>query len=142
MSSFNFYSDEQGRWTRWSPQVPGPTIPCESVSLEFVSAGHACIRRKSAYILDNLFLYCFRFLITAPNVIHLGTQETVTVQVHGAERPVQVAAYFTDETKNQLLSDKIIFNLNQNNNYQEMKKVMVSLPSYRCKCFNPVLKIT
>ncbi|XP_009941067.2 complement C4-A [Opisthocomus hoazin] len=65
------------------------------------------------------------FLITAPNVIHLGTQETVTVQVHGAERPVQVAAYFTDETKNQLLSDKIIFNLNQNNNYQEMKKVMV-----------------
>ncbi|NWX24655.1 CO4 protein, partial [Aegotheles bennettii] len=65
------------------------------------------------------------FLITAPNVVHLGTQETVTVQVHGAQRPVQVTAYFKDETKNQLLSERIVFNLNQNNNYQEMKKVMV-----------------
>ncbi|NXV92856.1 CO4 protein, partial [Calonectris borealis] len=65
------------------------------------------------------------FLITAPNVIHLGTHETITVQVHGAQRPVQVTAYLKDETKNQLLSERIIFNLNQNNNYQEMKKVMV-----------------
>ncbi|NXW03954.1 CO4 protein, partial [Fregetta grallaria] len=65
------------------------------------------------------------FLITAPNVVHLGTHETITVQVHGAQRPVQVTAYFKDETKNQLLSERIVFNLNQNNNYQEMKKVMV-----------------
>ncbi|NWU49434.1 CO4 protein, partial [Dromas ardeola] len=65
------------------------------------------------------------FLITAPNVVHMGTQETITVQVHGAQRPVQVTAYFKDETKNQLLSERIIFNLNENNNYQEMKKVMV-----------------
>lgn len=85
--------------------------------------------QKSAYILDNLFLCCFRFLITAPNVVHLGTHETVTVQVHGAQSPVQVTAYFKDEKKNQLLSERIIFNLNQNNNYQEMKKIMVSLPS-------------
>ncbi|NXX18694.1 CO4 protein, partial [Podargus strigoides] len=65
------------------------------------------------------------FLITAPNVVHLGTHETITVQVHGAQHPVKVTAYFKDETKNQLLSERIIFNLNQNNNYQEMKKVMV-----------------
>ncbi|KFP80014.1 Complement C4, partial [Acanthisitta chloris] len=65
------------------------------------------------------------FLITAPNVVHLGTQETITVQVHGAQSPVQVTAYFKDETKNQLLSERINFNLNQNNNYQEMKKLMV-----------------
>ncbi|NWT41795.1 CO4 protein, partial [Chroicocephalus maculipennis] len=65
------------------------------------------------------------FLITAPNVVHLGTHETITVQVHGAQRPVQVTAYFKDETKNQLLSERIIFNLNENNNYQEMKRVMV-----------------
>ncbi|XP_052668935.1 complement C4-like [Harpia harpyja] len=65
------------------------------------------------------------YLITAPNVVHLGTHETVTVQVHGAQSPVQVTAYFKDEAKNQLLSERIIFNLNQNNNYQEMKKVMV-----------------
>ncbi|NXJ96767.1 CO4 protein, partial [Corythaixoides concolor] len=65
------------------------------------------------------------FLITAPNVVHLGTHETITVQVHGAQHPVQVTAYFKDEIKNQLLSERIIFNLNQNNNYQEIKKVMV-----------------
>ncbi|KAM9246460.1 complement C4-like [Leptosomus discolor] len=65
------------------------------------------------------------FLITAPNVVHLGTDETVTVQVHGAQHPVQVTAYFKDETKNQLLSERITFNLNQNNDYQEIKKIMV-----------------
>ncbi|KFP09902.1 Complement C4, partial [Egretta garzetta] len=65
------------------------------------------------------------FLITAPNVVHLGTQETITVQVHGAQRPVQVTAYFKDETRNQLLSERITFNLNQNNNYQAMEKLMV-----------------
>uniref|UniRef100_A0A8B9PBZ4 Complement C4 gamma chain n=1 Tax=Apteryx owenii TaxID=8824 RepID=A0A8B9PBZ4_APTOW len=66
------------------------------------------------------------FLITAPNVVHLGTHETVTVQVHGAESPVQVTAYFKDEIKNELLSERIIFNLNQENNYQEIKKIMVN----------------
>ncbi|NWI87950.1 CO4 protein, partial [Pitta sordida] len=65
------------------------------------------------------------FLITAPNVVHLGIHETVTVQVHGAKSPVQVTAYFKDETKNQLLSERTIFNLNQNNDYQDMKKIMV-----------------
>ncbi|XP_005446554.1 complement C4-like [Falco biarmicus] len=65
------------------------------------------------------------FLITAPNVVHLGVHETVTVQVHGAQGPVQVTAYFKDDRKNQLLSEKFVFNLNQNNNYQEMKKVMI-----------------
>ncbi|NXC38623.1 CO4 protein, partial [Penelope pileata] len=65
------------------------------------------------------------FLITAPNVVHLGTPETVTVQVHGAKSPVQVTAYFKDEAKNQILSERISFNLNQGNNYQEIKKIMV-----------------
>ncbi|NXK03870.1 CO4A protein, partial [Herpetotheres cachinnans] len=65
------------------------------------------------------------FLITAPNVVHLGTHETITVQVHGAQHPVQVTAYFKDERKDQLLSERIIFNLNQKNDYQEMKKVMI-----------------
>ncbi|NXT00629.1 CO4 protein, partial [Jacana jacana] len=64
------------------------------------------------------------YLITAPNVVHLGTHETITVQVHGAQSPVQVTAYFKDETKNQLLSERTTFNLDENNNYQEMKKLM------------------
>ncbi|NXE46864.1 CO4 protein, partial [Casuarius casuarius] len=64
------------------------------------------------------------YLITAPNVVHLGTAETVTVQVHGAQSPVQVTAYFKDGRKNELLSERIIFNLNRENNYQEIKKIM------------------
>ena len=86
-------------------------------------------KKKKAYILVNLLLCYFRFLITAPNVVHLGAQETVTIQVHGAKSPVHVTAYFKDEVKNRLLSDRINFNLNQGNNYQEIKKIMVSLPS-------------
>ncbi|NXD78617.1 CO4 protein, partial [Halcyon senegalensis] len=92
---------------------------------QFVLVGQSCVMQKSAYLLDNLFLCCFRFLITAPNVVHLGTHETITVQVHGAQHPVQVTAYFKDEKKNRLLSERINFNLNQNNNYQEMKKLTV-----------------
>ncbi|NXU49474.1 CO4 protein, partial [Turnix velox] len=65
------------------------------------------------------------FLITAPNVVHVGTHETITAQVHGAKSPVQITAYFKDELKNQLLSDRIIFNLNENNNYQEMRDIML-----------------
>uniref|UniRef100_U3K0E4 Uncharacterized protein n=1 Tax=Ficedula albicollis TaxID=59894 RepID=U3K0E4_FICAL len=74
---------------------------------------------------DNSLIFVKLFLITAPNVVHLGTHETITVQVHGAQSPVQVTAYFKDETKNQLLSERIYFNLNQNNGYHEMKKIMV-----------------
>ncbi|NXP53093.1 CO4 protein, partial [Heliornis fulica] len=65
------------------------------------------------------------FLITAPNVVHLGIEETITVQVHGAQQPVKVTAYFKHEKKNQVLSEKIAFDLNQNNNYQGMKKLMI-----------------
>ncbi|KAJ7397735.1 complement c4-like [Pitangus sulphuratus] len=90
--------------------------------------------RHTASTIVSTFCYQFfnpipwkrKFLITAPNVVHLGTHETITVQVHGAQSPVQVTAYFKDELKNQLLSDRIIFNLNQNNDYQEMKKIMIS----------------
>ncbi|NXU38758.1 CO4 protein, partial [Drymodes brunneopygia] len=75
------------------------------------------------------------FLITAPNVVHVDTQETITVQVHGAQSPVQVTAYFKDETKNQLLSERIYFNLNQNNGYQEMKKLMIKPGSLQQNLF-------
>ncbi|OWK56846.1 Complement C4 [Lonchura striata] len=75
------------------------------------------------------------FLITAPNVVHLGTHETITVQVHGAQSPVQVTAYFKDETKNRLVSERIYFNLNQNNGYQETKKIMVKPGSLQQSLF-------
>ncbi|XP_067419140.1 complement C4-A-like [Emydura macquarii macquarii] len=65
------------------------------------------------------------FLITAPNVVHVGVHETVTIQVHGAQSPVKVTAYFKDEIQNKHLSDRTVFTLNQENNYQEMKKLMI-----------------
>uniref|UniRef100_A0A8C3T2G1 Complement C4 gamma chain n=1 Tax=Chelydra serpentina TaxID=8475 RepID=A0A8C3T2G1_CHESE len=65
------------------------------------------------------------FLITAPSVVHVGEHETITVQVHGAQSSVKVTAYFKDEIKSELLSDMTVFTLNQANNYQEMKKIMV-----------------
>ncbi|XP_075775235.1 complement C4-A [Pelodiscus sinensis] len=65
------------------------------------------------------------FLITAPNVVHVGEHETITVQVHGAQSSVKLTACFKDEIKNELLSDMIVFTLNQENNYQEIKKIMV-----------------
>ncbi|NWJ00786.1 CO4 protein, partial [Crypturellus undulatus] len=75
------------------------------------------------------------FLITAPNVVHLGIPETVTVQVHGAQSPVQVTAYFKDETTNKLLSARTIFNLNRGNNYQQIQKIMGF--SFHCFQINP-----
>lgn len=77
----------------------------------------------------NSILSGFRFLITAPNVVHMGVHETVTIQVHGAQSPVKVTAYFKDEIQNTHLSDRTVFTLNQENNYQEMKKLMVSQQS-------------
>ncbi|CAM5073421.1 unnamed protein product [Natator depressus] len=65
------------------------------------------------------------FLITAPNLVRVGEHETITVQVHGAQSSVKVTAYFKDEIKNELLSDITVFTLNKENNYQEMKKIMV-----------------
>ncbi|XP_074838626.1 complement C4-A-like [Carettochelys insculpta] len=65
------------------------------------------------------------FLITAPNVVHVGEYETITVQVYGAQSSVQVTAYFKDEINSKPLSDMVVFTLNQENDYQEMKKVMV-----------------
>ncbi|XP_065437353.1 complement C4 [Chrysemys picta bellii] len=65
------------------------------------------------------------FLITAPNVVHVGEYETITVQVHRAQSSVKVTVYFKDEINNELLSDMTVFTLNQENNYQEMKKIMV-----------------
>uniref|UniRef100_A0A8C0JE93 C4a anaphylatoxin n=1 Tax=Chelonoidis abingdonii TaxID=106734 RepID=A0A8C0JE93_CHEAB len=65
------------------------------------------------------------FLITAPNVVHVGEHETITVQVHGAQSSVKVTVYFKDEINSELLSDMTVFTLSQENNYQEMKKIMV-----------------
>ncbi|XP_022524517.2 complement C4-B isoform X1 [Astyanax mexicanus] len=56
-------------------------------------------------------------LITAPNVVHLGVQETISVQLHGATEAVDVTLYFR-HLKKQPLSTRTTVNLNTNNQYQ------------------------
>ncbi|CAB1348872.1 unnamed protein product [Coregonus sp. 'balchen'] len=46
-------------------------------------------------------------LITAPNIVHLGVEETVTVQLQGATKPTQITLYFLYQTaNNKVLSEK------------------------------------
>uniref|UniRef100_A0A8C8SHG4 C4a anaphylatoxin n=1 Tax=Pelusios castaneus TaxID=367368 RepID=A0A8C8SHG4_9SAUR len=85
---------------------------------------------RLVFVLGICALFCNAerapsFLITAPNMVHMGVHATITIQVHGARSPVKVTAYFKDEIQNKLLSDMTIFTLSQENNYQEIKKVMV-----------------
>ncbi|KAI4872891.1 hypothetical protein NFI96_018588 [Prochilodus magdalenae] len=56
-------------------------------------------------------------LITAPNIIHLGEEETVSVQLHGATKPVTVVLYFRHENQ-KVLSDRKTVTLNGDNQYQ------------------------
>nr|XP_033805868.1 complement C4-A-like [Geotrypetes seraphini] len=65
------------------------------------------------------------YLITAPNVVHAGAEETVTIQLHGAQSPVTIKVYFEDEIKRIKLSNIFSFNLNNENNYQQVKNILI-----------------
>ncbi|XP_045069703.1 complement C4-like [Coregonus clupeaformis] len=68
-------------------------------------------------------------LITAPNIVHLGVEETVTVQLQGATKPIQITLYFLYQTdNNKVLSGKKHVTLNEANGYQEVVKMSV-IPS-------------
>uniref|UniRef100_A0A8B9H1D7 Complement component 4 n=1 Tax=Astyanax mexicanus TaxID=7994 RepID=A0A8B9H1D7_ASTMX len=85
-------------------------------------------------ILDDLSHFHFPYnltqisgemiLITAPNVVHLGVQETISVQLHGATEAVDVTLYFR-HLKNQPLSTRTTVNLNTNNQYQAVVTLTV-----------------
>ncbi|XP_020358726.1 complement C4-B [Oncorhynchus kisutch] len=65
-------------------------------------------------------------LITAPNIVHLGVEETVTVQLQGAIKPTQITLYFLYQTdNNKVLSGKKHVTLNEANGYQEVVKMSV-----------------
>ncbi|XP_070983135.1 complement C4-like [Oncorhynchus clarkii lewisi] len=68
-------------------------------------------------------------LITAPNIVHLGVEETVTVQLQGAIKPTQYTLYFLYQTaNNKVLSEKKHVTLNEANGYQAVVKMRV-IPS-------------
>ncbi|XP_072547604.1 complement C4 isoform X2 [Salminus brasiliensis] len=70
-----------------------------------------------------------QILITAPNTVHLGVEETVSVQLHGATEAVDVQLYFR-YVYHEILSARKTVNLNSNNQYQAVVTLKVDPLSY------------
>uniref|UniRef100_A0A4W3IIE8 Complement C4-like n=1 Tax=Callorhinchus milii TaxID=7868 RepID=A0A4W3IIE8_CALMI len=66
------------------------------------------------------------YLISAPNILHIGVEETVAVQVDGVNRPVSVVVYCMHEVSRQKCSEDVSFQLNAENDYQQFKPITVS----------------
>ncbi|KAK2880874.1 hypothetical protein Q8A67_018142 [Cirrhinus molitorella] len=87
-----------------------------------------------------LFFACFVFLtvnaqiptclIVAPNIIHLGVEETVSVQLHGATKEISMQLYFQDQITNKILSTVKTVVLSKDNNYQAVEKLKVDHSLY------------
>ncbi|XP_073674564.1 complement C4-B [Garra rufa] len=69
-------------------------------------------------------------LIVAPNIIHLGVEETVSVQLHGATKETSMQLYFAT-LKNTILSENKHVILNKDNDYQNVVKLKVDPILYR-----------
>uniref|UniRef100_A0A8C9T182 Complement component 4 n=1 Tax=Scleropages formosus TaxID=113540 RepID=A0A8C9T182_SCLFO len=83
----------------------------------------------------SLGLCCVRCLITAPNIIHLDTEETVTVQVHGATKPASITLFFKKQVSMkggaEILSKKETVLLNEHNDYQTVVKLKLEFSTYK-----------
>eukprot|EP00062_Callorhinchus_milii_P023789 gi/632982999/ref/XP_007908431.1/ PREDICTED: complement C4-like [Callorhinchus milii] len=66
------------------------------------------------------------YMITGPNIMHVGVEESVSVQLHGAELPVTVTVYCWDIIRNTNCSDHVGFHLNAGNSFQEIRTIRVS----------------
>uniref|UniRef100_A0A4W3IUZ6 Complement C4-like n=1 Tax=Callorhinchus milii TaxID=7868 RepID=A0A4W3IUZ6_CALMI len=66
------------------------------------------------------------YLISAPNILHIGVEETVAVQVDGVNRPVSVVVYCMHEVSRQKCSEDVSFQLNAENDYQQFKPITVT----------------
>uniref|UniRef100_A0A8C2HKL7 Complement component 4 n=1 Tax=Cyprinus carpio TaxID=7962 RepID=A0A8C2HKL7_CYPCA len=64
-------------------------------------------------------------LIVAPNVIHVGVEETVSVQLHGATKETSMQLYFQEQISRIIVSEKKSIILNKDNNYQAVVKLKV-----------------
>ncbi|GCC19036.1 hypothetical protein chiPu_0018182, partial [Chiloscyllium punctatum] len=66
------------------------------------------------------------YLITAPNIIHIGVEETVTIQLHDGNDNVHFQVYCWDIIRRKKCSETALFTLTSANNFQETKTIMVS----------------
>ncbi|KAK7171995.1 hypothetical protein R3I93_004325 [Phoxinus phoxinus] len=69
-------------------------------------------------------------LIVAPNKIHLGVEETVSVQLHGATKETSMQLYFDNQITSKRLSEIKFIILNKDNNYQAVVKLKVDPMMY------------
>ncbi|KAG5837493.1 hypothetical protein ANANG_G00239860 [Anguilla anguilla] len=69
------------------------------------------------------------YLITVPSIVHVGVEETVTVQLHAATKPVTITLYF--EHQNNVLSDRQSVTLTEGNSYQAVVKLKVKPDLYK-----------
>ncbi|XP_067306533.1 complement C4 [Pseudorasbora parva] len=69
-------------------------------------------------------------LIVAPNKIHLGVEETVSVQLHGATKEIRMQLYFVSQISTIILSENKSIILNKDNNYQAVVKLKVDPEIY------------
>lgn len=70
-------------------------------------------------------------LIAAPNIIHLGVEETVSVQLHGATRATSMELYFKKQVLGSIVSEKKSITLNEGNQYQAVVNLKVDPSLYR-----------
>ncbi|XP_041920493.1 complement C4-B-like [Alosa sapidissima] len=66
-----------------------------------------------------------KWLITAPNIIHLGAEETVSMQIHGATEPVDVDLYIRHHRTQDILTSIENITLSEDNKFQAVVKLKV-----------------
>ncbi|KAL0973115.1 hypothetical protein UPYG_G00199170 [Umbra pygmaea] len=71
-----------------------------------------------------------RCLITAPSIVHLGVEETVTVQLHGATSPTTISLYFRRQPT-AFETEKTHVALSKENNYQAVVKLKIDPILYK-----------
>ncbi|XP_072886282.1 complement C4-like isoform X2 [Hemitrygon akajei] len=67
------------------------------------------------------------YLITAPNIIHVGVKESITVQLDGLDHPVNIRVYLLDTISQKKISETVEFALSAENKYQQ-KNDIIALP--------------
>lgn len=77
-------------------------------------------------IMSQLDFLCTRCLITAPNIVHLGVEETVSVQLHGATESASVTLFIRAPQGRKTLSETKTVNLNEDNQYQAVVTLQAS----------------
>uniref|UniRef100_A0A673IY24 Complement C4-like n=1 Tax=Sinocyclocheilus rhinocerous TaxID=307959 RepID=A0A673IY24_9TELE len=80
-----------------------------------------------SFCLLGFFVFFPLCLIVAPNIIHVGVEETVSVQLHGATKGTSMQLYFQDQIDQIFVSEKKSIILNKDNNYQAVVTVVKCL---------------